>query len=100
MTSFGWEPTFVRTTVSCSPGFASIRLRLYFMLSLAVISTVRGPAGAGAAAVDVVSFWPQPEVTKAINTEANSRRRFVVITNQTSVIWPGDATAKLNMVRI
>src|SRR4051812_45198940 len=70
---------FVSTTLSSSPGFASIVAKLNFILSPAVISIVRGPAaGAGVAvgallaALGLSAFWPQPARSK---TERDETRR-------------------------
>src|SRR5436190_8416437 len=52
--SFGSVPTLVSTTLICSPAFASIVVRLNFIVSFAVISTTRGPA-AGALAAGVAA---------------------------------------------
>src|SRR5205085_131964 len=51
MATFGTVPVDLRTTWMVSPGLASIEVRLYFMSSPPVISTVRpAPAGFLAAA--------------------------------------------------
>src|ERR1039457_5778401 len=77
MTSLGCVPMLVRTTLMSSPGLASIAVMLYFIVSLAVISISRGPAGLAAESDGDVSFWPQPEVTRAAMAVTKRRRVFM-----------------------
>src|SRR5882672_4181239 len=71
MAALGMLPMLVRTTFTSWPALASMRLRLYFMVSLAVNSKV-ATAGAAATGAAASSFLPQPT---RIRLPANTGRR-------------------------